>query len=106
MKEKGHVQWRSVLWTARVPPIHRPLDKVGSEKGARMVNNLSRVLEKKKKDFRHSSAWWSRSCEGEKKIERKRPEVVVKDAQGFPSFSHARLPYNLPLHGSPAPADS
>lgn len=36
-----------------MPPIHRPLDKVGSEKGARMVNNLSRVLEKKKIFFIH-----------------------------------------------------
>lgn len=48
MKGKGQVQWCSVLRTARVPPIHMPLDKVASEKGARAVNNLSRVLEKKK----------------------------------------------------------
>lgn len=34
-----------------MPPIHRPLDKVVSEKGTRMVNNLSRVLEKKKRRF-------------------------------------------------------
>lgn len=77
-----------------MPPIHRPLDKVGSEKG-----------KKKKKIFVIHQPGGLGPARG-KKIARKRPEVVVKGAQGFPSFSRARLPYNLPLHGSPAPADS
>lgn len=68
-----------------MPPIHRPLDKVVSEKGTHMVNNLSGVREKKTQIFAIHQPGGLGLAGGKK--ERKEPEVVVKGAQGFPSFS-------------------